>query len=309
MAMTFLQSGRRVSLTEICSNWQQHFFVSLFCFCCLRARLKAWRTESHFLWEGRHRTRNDSISPHSVVNTVACFNFPFFFMLGFTTAEWRRDPFKTLLLENFFRFRSSHLMHLCCLGDSEFNPHQSLLLTGYLPTRGLSPLKTGLLKCTLPLLKESVFPVQVKVNTICISSSSCLSLAQPLSQLLQAGCSWSVLSWKFPGGVNPTIVFIWSLLYHSIGIYPLQKEDNHMDRDPTYIDIGVGFGKRSLIPWGGWILSSEQHRVILQRALAKLRHNDVHFSDGKYFGSSSLWSHMSYFHLNDMRLVLMFLIP
>ena len=102
-------------------------------------------------------------------------------MLGFTTAEWRRDPFKTLLLENFFRFRSSHLMHLCCLGDSEFNPHQSLLLTGYLPTRGLSPLKTGLLKCTLPLLKESVFPVQVKVNTICISSSSCLSLAQPLS--------------------------------------------------------------------------------------------------------------------------------
>lgn len=137
---------------------------SLFCFRCLRTRLKTWRTESCFLCDERHRTRKDSISPHSFVNTVASFHFSFFFILGFTTAEWMSCPFKTLLLDNFFRFRSSHFMHLCYLGASEFNPQQSLLLTGYLPTWGLAPLKTGLLKCSYPYRRSQYLLCQLKLT-------------------------------------------------------------------------------------------------------------------------------------------------
>lgn len=65
----------------------------------------------------------------------------------------------------------------------------------------------------------------------------------------------------------------------------------------------LGAIRRSLISWGFWKLSSEQHGVILVRAFPEPRHNDVSLSDGKHFGSNSPWPNMSYFLLNDMRLV------
>lgn len=122
-------------------------------------------------------------------------------------------------------------MCLCCLRASKFDPQQSSLLPGYLSPGGLPPSNTGLLKCTLSLQKGSVFLLHIRVRAVHIGSSSCWHGLSPRS--CRQLCPWSISVQTFPHGADPTMIFIWSLLYHSAGKNtPVEKEYIHMDPDP-----------------------------------------------------------------------------